>query len=217
MACVKAYVRVFLLFLGLGAVSAFAADAPLDTLLKGVETRYNKAKTLQVLFHEDYTPPGRPKRSESGTLVLRKPLKMRWDYDQPKGKLFVGDGKYLWLYTPADNRAEKMKLKESDDMRAPLAFLLGKLDFEKEFRNIQSKTEGTDTRITAEPKSDNLPYSAVEFVVTADQHIKLVKVTGYDRSIIEFRLDQEKIDLPVDGKVFQFQPPKGVQVVEAEK
>ena len=25
---------------------------------------------------------------------------MRWDYDQPKGKLFVGDGKYLWIYTP---------------------------------------------------------------------------------------------------------------------
>ena len=21
---------------------------------------------------------------------------MRWDYDQPKGKLFVSDGKYLW-------------------------------------------------------------------------------------------------------------------------
>ena len=38
-------------------MSAFAGDAALDTLLKGVETRYNKAKTLQVLFHEDYTPP----------------------------------------------------------------------------------------------------------------------------------------------------------------
>ncbi|MEO8371922.1 MAG: outer membrane lipoprotein carrier protein LolA [Candidatus Solibacter sp.] len=209
--------RVFRLILVVAAVSAFAADAPLDTLLKGVEARYNKAKTLQVLFHEDYTPPGRPKRSESGTLVLRKPLKMRWDYDQPKGKLFVGDGKNLWLYTPADNRAEKMKLKESEDMRAPLAFLLGKLDFDKEFRNIQAKPEGSDTRISAEPKGDNLPYSAVEFVVAADQHIKVVKVTGYDHSIIEFRLDQEKLDIPVDGKVFQFQPPKGVQVVEGEK
>lgn len=216
MACVKGYVRVFLFIIGL-AVSASAADTPLSTLLKGVEARYNKAKTLQVLFHEDYTPPGRAKRSESGTLVLRKPLKMRWDYDQPKGKVFVGDGKYLWLYTPADNRAEKMKLKESDDMRAPLAFLLGKLDFEKEFRNIEAKPEGSDTRITAEPKLDNLPYFAVEFLVAPDQHIKVVKVTGYDRSILEFRLDQEKLDIPVDGKLFQFQPPKGAQVVEAEK
>jgi outer membrane lipoprotein carrier protein len=196
------------------AVPAFAGDAALDALLKGVETRYNKTKTLQVLFHEDYTPPGRAKRSESGTLALRKPGKMRWDYDQPKGKLFVSDGKFLWLYTPDGNRAERMKLKESDDMRAPLAFLLGKLDFQKEFRNLQAKPEGTDMRITAEPKTDNLPYSAVEFVVATDQHIKGVKVTGFDRSILEFRFDQEKVDPPLDGKLFQFQPPKGAQMVE---
>ena len=107
-----------------------------------------------------------------------------------------------------------MKLKESDDMRAPLAFLLGKLDFQKEFRNLQAKPEGTDMRITAEPKTDNLPYSAVEFVVAADQHIKGVKVTGFDRSILEFRFDQEKVDPPLDGKLFQFQPPKGAQMVE---
>jgi len=196
-------------------VSAFAGDAALDALLKRVETRYNQAKTLQVLFHEDYTPPGRAKRTESGTLVLRKPGKMRWDYDQPKGKLFVSDGKYLWLYTPLENRAEKMKLKESDDMRAPLAFLLGKLDFQKEFRNLQAKQEGPDMRITAAPKTDNLPYSAVEFLVAPDQRIKLVKVTGFDHSVLEFRLDEEKVDPPLDAKLFQFQVPKGARLVEA--
>src|SRR5205807_8535487 len=97
--CVKGPVSPLRLMTALLAVSAFAADPALDTLLKGVETRYNKAKTLQVLFHEDYTPQGRPKRSESGTLLLRKPLRMRWDYEQPKGKLIVSDGKFLWLYT----------------------------------------------------------------------------------------------------------------------
>ena len=194
---------------------AFAADAALDPLLKRVEEHYNQTKTLQVLFREDYTPAGRPRRSESGTLFLRKPGKMRWDYDQPKGKLFVSDGKFLWLYTPAENKAEKMKLKESDDMRAPLAFLLGKLDFQKEFRNLQERLEGPDTRITAEPKTDNLPYSAVEFVVTPERRIKVVKVTGFDHSVLEFHLDQEKVDPALDAKLFQFQVPKGAAVVEA--
>ena len=87
MAYVKADVRVYRLLPGLLAVSAFAGDAALDALLKGVETRYNHAKTLQVLFQEDYTPPARPKQTESGTLMLRKPGCMRWDYNQPKGKL----------------------------------------------------------------------------------------------------------------------------------
>ncbi len=206
--------RLFRLLIGLLAVSAFAGDAALDTLLKGVEGRYNKVKTLQVLFHEDYTPPGRPKRSESGTLVLRRPGKMRWDYDQPKGKLFISDGKFLWLYTPVENKAEKMKLKESEDMRAPLAFLLGNLDFQKEFRNLQSKTEGADIRITGDARSENLPYSNVEFLVTPEQRIKVVKVTGYDHSVLEFHLDEEKANLPVDAKLFNFQVPKGAQLVE---
>ena len=194
---------------------ALFADTPLDTLLKGVEGRYNKAKTLQVLFKEEYTPPGHGRRTESGILMLRKPGRMRWDYSQPAGKLFISDGKLLWLYTPADNRVEKMKFQESDDMRAPLAFLLGKLHFDKEFRNLQGKAEGTDTRITAEPKTDNLPYSAVEFVVAPGSRIKEVRVTGFDKSVLHFTFDQERVDPRLDDKLFQFQVPKGAELVEA--
>ena len=194
--------------------ASFAADSQLDTLLKAVETRYNHAKTLQVQFQEVYTPLGRPKRSESGLLMLRKPGKMRWDYSTPKGKQFVSDGKYLWIYTPDDNQAEKLKFQESDDMRAPLAFLLGKLNFSKEFRNLQARPESGGTRILAEPKSENLPYSAVEFVVAPDAHIREVKVTGFDKSTMVFTFDQERVDPPLDNKLFQFQLPKGAELVE---
>jgi len=210
--------------LGVLAVSAFAGDAKLDGLLKGVETRYNRAKTLQVLFHEEYTPPGPgggpARRSESGRLMLQKPGRMRWDYSQPQGKLFISDGKFMWLYIPAGPsghpRAEKMKVQESDDMRAPLAFLLGKLNFQKEFRNLQARPEGAGagTRITAEPKTDNLPYSAVEFVVTAQNRIREVKVTEFDHSILDFTFEEESLNPPLDGKLFQFQAPPGAEVVE---
>ena len=196
------------------AVSAFAGDASLDLLLRGVENRYNKAKTLQVLFQEDYTPLGRPRRTESGRLLLRKPGKMRWDYNQPAGKLFVSDGKFLWLYTPAEHRAEKMKLQESDDMRAPLAFLLGKLNFDKEFRNIQANPQGNGQVITAEPKTDNLPYSAVEFAVDKESRILRVKVTQFDRSILEFRFDNEILNPALEPKWFEFQVPKGAELVQ---
>ena len=198
-------------------MSGFAADAGLSTLLDKVERRYNQAKTLEVLFIESYTPPGKAPRTESGKLLLRKPGRMRWDYQQPKGKLFVSDGKNLWLYTPLDNRAEKMKLQESEDMRAPLAFLLGKLNFEKEFRNLQAWPEGGGTRIAAEPKTDNLPYSAVEFLVTPDFRIREVKVTGFDQSILAFAFDQEKMDPPLSAGVFQFQLPPGAKLTEGDQ
>ena len=199
------------------AVSGFAADAGLSSLLGKLENRYNKVKTLEVLFIETYTPPGKAPRTESGKLLLRKPGRMRWDYEQPKGKLFVSDGKSLWLYTPADNRAEKMKLQESEDMRAPLAFLLGRLNFDKDFRNLQARPDAAGTRITAEPKTDNLPYTAVEFVVAPDYQIREVKVTGFDNSILAFAFDREKVGPPFDAKLFQFKAPPGAQVVEAEQ
>ena len=194
---------------------AFGADDPLSGLLKGVEQRYNKAKTLQVLFKEVYTPPGKPRRSESGILMLRKPGKMRWQYSQPAGKLFISDGKWLWLYSPQENRAEKMKFKETDDLRAPLAFLLGKLDFDKEFSNLRGHKEGNGMRIEAEPKTDTLPYSAVEFLIGPDSTIQEVKVTTFDKAILHFYFEQERMNPALDSKLFGYQPPKGVEVVEA--
>jgi outer membrane lipoprotein carrier protein len=198
-------------------VSAFAADPQLSSLLATVEARYNHAKTLQVLFQEQYTRQGEPHRAEGGRLQLRKPGKMRWDYAEPQGKLFVCDGKYLYLYTPADNRAERMKLKETDDMRAPLAFLLGKLHFEREFRNLQAEKSGGGWRIKAEPKTDDLPYRAVEFQVAQDGRIEEVKVTGYDQAILDFHFDQEKVDPPLSAALFQFQLPPGAQLTEEEQ
>src|SRR5260370_4450725 len=141
----SAYVSIFvtrLLVVCLAAVSAFAADPLLDQALKGLQDRYNHAKTLQISFNETYTVQGRPHQSESGPLTLRKPGRMRWDYTVPSGKLFLSDGKDVYLYTPDAKRVERMRLKETDDMRAPLAFLLGKLDFGREFRDITMKSDG---------------------------------------------------------------------------
>jgi outer membrane lipoprotein carrier protein len=213
--CVKGIVRVFRLSIGLLAVWAFAADAPLADRLRDVENRYNSAKSLQVLFTEQYTPKGRMQVTDSGVILLRKPLRMRWDYMQPKGKLLVCDGKYFWLYNPAENTVEQTPVRESDDMRLPFAFLLGKLHFEKEFKNIQSHAEGFDLRITAEPKSDDLPYSSVEFVVAPDSHIKSVRVTNFDNSVLSCTFDQERMDPPVSAKAFQFEMPKGAELVKS--
>lgn len=206
-----------MLLCALIALPAFAADAGLDRLLDRVEEHYNQAKTLQVSFIEQYTPPGSIRRTESGVLMLRKPGRMRGEYSLPKGKLFISDGKVFWLYTPADNRVAKMPLKASEDMRAPLAFLLGKLNFSKEFRNLRQQPEGASTRVFAEPKGEELPYSSVEFLVSSENRISELKVTGFDRSILDFVFTDEKVDPPLDSKLFQFQVPAGAVVEETEQ
>jgi outer membrane lipoprotein carrier protein len=197
-----------------GAALAVAADrSPTQHVLREVERRYNRAETLQVGFSETYSGPSRVARTEQGTLYLRKPGRMRWDYTSPAGKLFISDGKNLYLYVPGSN-PEKMNLKETEDMRAPLAFLLGKLNFEKEFQNIEVKPEGADTLITAEPKSGNLPYSKAEFVVSPTFEIRKLRIHNLDQSVLDFAFDSEKMNPPLTNSLFQFRAPPGTKMVD---
>jgi outer membrane lipoprotein carrier protein len=129
--------------------AARAADTvDINRTLQGIEDRYNHTQTLQLGFTETYRAQGRV-RVEKGELFLRKPGRMRWQYTAPAGKLFVSDGKFIYSYTPQENRAEKMKMKEADDLRAPLAFLLGKLHFTDDFREFRAHPEDGGVSITA--------------------------------------------------------------------
>ena len=204
------------LWASLACLPICAAQADLNALLKGVELRYNRAKTLQVHFVESYTVQGRARKSESGQLTLRKPGRMRWDYSTPTGKLFVSDGKDVYLYTPDAHRVERTKLKASDDMRAPLAFLLGKLDFAKDFRDFDLKTEGANFLLTAKAKSDKFPYEQIQMLVTPDYEIERLTISLQDMSLLTFQLDGEKVNPPVDDALFKFQMPAGATLVDAE-
>jgi outer membrane lipoprotein carrier protein len=192
-----------------------AAPQATDALLQTIENRYNRTQSLKLDFSESYAGMKRPVQKDSGVLFLRKPGRMRWEYTAPAGKVFISDGKDVILYTPDDRRAQKSKLKESEDMRAPLAFLLGKLDFKKEFKSFQTRVEGDDSWIVAEPKSENLAYSKVEFLATPDGQIHRVRITGQDQSTLDFTFTNEQLNAPVAPALFTFHPPPGVQVVEA--
>src|SRR6185437_5283464 len=195
----------------LAIVPAMAADSDISHILKGIENRYNHARTLRVSFSESYALPGRSRRTESGELFLRKPGKMRWQYTDPAGKLFISDGKFIYSYTPDTNRAEKSKVKETQDMRLPLAFLLGRLDFKKDFREFDAKPEGENTFITALPKSNDLQYRKVAFLVAPDYRIRRLIVTGQDHSVLEFTFTGETINPPVNDAMFKFVPPPGAE------
>ena len=102
-------------------------------------------------------------------------------------------------------------------MRAPLAFLLGKLDFHKDFQSFEARNEGGDSWIAARPRSQNLPYTQVEFLAGPDGQIHKVRVTNQDQSKLQFSFSNEQLNAPVAANLFVFHPPVGVAIVEAEK
>src|SRR5215813_12850041 len=108
----------------------------------GVDDHYNHLRSLQTDFTEIYKGDGL-ERTESGTLWLKKPRKMRWEYRSPKGKLFVSDGKAVWFYLPGERQVRKTNPKQLDDLRSPLAFLLGKTKLEKELQALSKAVDVT--------------------------------------------------------------------------
>lgn len=173
-----------------------------------VERYYNSAKTLEARFEQRHKAGGR-ERVETGRLTLRKPGRMRWDYSD--GKVFLADGKRVWFYQPAAGRAEYSDLKESEDLRAPLAFLLGRLDFAKLFGTTRREGE----EIVALAKSEKLPYREVRFVAAVDGSIERVTVMGQDASVMEFRFLDQRKNVSLSDDLFRFSPPAGVEVVAA--
>jgi len=196
--------------------SVAPAQNRMDVLdvLAGVEKRYNSVKTLQSNFTQVYRANGRTRARESGTLYLSKPGKMRWDYTDPEGKLFVTDNEYSYVYYPEDGLAEREKIKETEDIRIPLAFLLGRLNFRKDFSRFVSKFEGQDVRINATPTNDKLLFTEIEMLVAPDSSLKEVKITGQDFSTIDFAFTNERIGIRLQDSLFTFTLPPGAEYVD---
>jgi outer membrane lipoprotein carrier protein len=191
------------------------AAEPVDDLIARMQKHYNSARTLSLQFEESYSILGHARPPEAGTLTLRKQGKMRWEYTRPSGKLFISDGKNVFLYTPADNRVEKIPLKDTEDMRAPMAFLLGHLDMKKEFRDFRSQERPDGTWIEAAAKNDHVPYLKVEMLLQANGTVERLKIFGRDQSELSFKFTNEKVDPAVPDGLFHFEIPPGAEVVDS--
>ncbi len=211
----RGVIRLSCVFLWLGSSLLFA-DSNVDQLIQKVQKRYNGAQTLAVNFVENYSVVGHPRPPESGRLTLRKVGKMRWDYTQPKGKVFVSDGKNVFLYTARDNRVEKIPLKDTEDMRAPLGFLLGRLDMKKEFGDFELRSgEAGGTWLDASARNDRVPYAKVDMLIEPDGSIRQLKVLGRDESVMTFSFTDEQLNAPAPNDLFHFAIPAGAEVVDA--
>src|SRR5215470_17638074 len=129
---------LLLAFLFFNALAVGAQSAELDRMINGLQSKYNKISTLSADFSQVHTSRDqRDERRESGRLLLKKPGRMKWDYTAPEEKHFISDGKWLYEYVPAEKSVTRSSIKETGDMRAPFAFLLGQGNLRSEFRRIE--------------------------------------------------------------------------------
>jgi outer membrane lipoprotein carrier protein len=196
--------------------SVWAEDV--KTVAAAVDAHYNHLRTLQAEFTEVYRGSGID-RTETGTLWLKKPGKMRWEYRSPREKLFVSDGKDAWFYVPEDRQARKSAAKKLDDIRSPLAFLLGKTKLEKELRGLSlapdsAAMQSGNVVLRGVPQGMEDRVSEVLLEVTPDHQIARIVIQEVDGGATEYRFGEMKEDVAIGDRRFQFQPPAGTETVD---
>jgi len=199
------------------AATPMAAQADVHAVADKVDQRYNHMQTLEAQFAESYSGAGMT-RKESGTLLLKKPGRMRWDYDEPHPKMFLTDGSTAWFYVPGEKQVRRTPVKQVEDLRSPLRYLLGKSKLEKEFVGLTIVTDakpvnGGDIVLRGEPKGIEERVSETLLEVTPDGMITRIVVEGTDGSVTEFRFLQQKENVQIADTRFKFVPPPGVEVV----
>jgi len=184
------------------------------TLAQRADKHYNHLHSLKAEFSQSYDGMG-VKRTESGTLLLEKPGRARWDYSSPPGKIFLLDGKYAWFYAPGDAHVQRMKAKDLDDLRSPLRFLLGHTQLEKEFDQLTlALTANGEYTLTGQPKGDENRVARVALTVKPDGTITAIDIEETDGAMTRFTFTGEVGNAPMPANTFKFVPPAGIPVVD---
>ncbi len=194
-----------------------AAQTDVHALAAKVDQRYDHMHTLQARFTETYSGVGMS-RTESGTLLLKKPGRMRWNYDQPRPKLFLTDGDTAWFYVPGEHQARRIPVKQLDDLRSPLRLMLGKTKLEKEMEGLslapdQKPVVAGDIVLRGVPKGmrDRVEQTLLE--IAPDGLIVRIVIQELDGSETDFRFLQQQENVEIADTQFRFIPPPGVEVV----
>jgi outer membrane lipoprotein carrier protein len=200
--------------------TAHAAAPDVHAVAQAVDEHYNQLRSLEAEFTETYRGAGMD-RMESGTLWLKKPGKMRWEYRSPRDKLFLSDGKDAWFYVPGDKQARKTPVRKLEDLRSPLGFLLGKTKLEKELQVLGfapdvAPLEPGNLVLRGVPRALGDRVSQVLLEIDPQKQIVRIQVDEVDGSTTEYRFRNQKEGVAIDDRQFRFEPPPGVETIDGE-
>jgi outer membrane lipoprotein carrier protein len=189
------------------------AQAPSATALAAkVDAHYNHLHSLTARFTERYRGMGID-RTETGTLTLSKPGRMRWAYDAPSGKIFVLDGKFAVSYTPGDSQALRTPAKQLDDLRSPLRFLLGHTEIAKELSGLTLTLVSDGYTLSGVPKGMQQTVQSIGLTVDAAGQILGMRIVQTDGAETIFGFSEIRENVATPDSEFQFTPPPGVTII----
>jgi outer membrane lipoprotein carrier protein len=196
-----------------------AADNAAE-LAQSLQRKYDTIRDFSADFVHTYQGgPLHKKITERGRVLIKKPGKMRWDYQSPEKKLFVSDGVTIYSYTPEDKQVIVNTVPKDDSGgAASILFLAGKgnlvRDFSASIAEVPAGSPAGSEALKLVPKTAQPDYDSLLLVVDR-QTLGLRALVTFDaeggQSAIAFANLKENVN-PAD-KEFAFNIPRGVDVI----
>jgi outer membrane lipoprotein carrier protein len=206
---------------GAQAQTQSQAESP-EALAKRLQARYDAIKDFTADFTQTYEGGVlRRKTTEAGTLLIKKPGRMRWEYKTPEEKLFVADGRKMYAWVPADRQVTVTALPSDDAPATPILFLLGRGQLARDF-TVSTATgvpgaPADSVALTLTPKAAVPDYERLTLVVdraTLGLRMLVARDGQGGTSTFVFTKLRENVGLP-DAR-FSFTIPRGADVVAQE-
>lgn len=202
----------------LPAVLAAQARTPATEVARALQQKYDGVKDFTADFTHTYEGGVLKRKStERGTVQIKKPGRMRWEYLAPEKKTFVSDGRMIYSYVPADKQVIASAMPADDEATTSVLFLAGKGNLSRDF-DVSYAESGAADRIALRlnPRRKQRDYDWL-MVVVDRASLQIRALTAADqqggRSTFEFRNYRENTGL--SDNAFTFKIPKGADVIKS--
>lgn len=201
------------------AVVLAAAQAPAlppaQEVAAALQKKYDTIRDFTADFvHESEGGLLRKKQIERGVVQVKKPGKMRWDYKSPEPKVFVSDGRRIYLHVPADNQVIVSPVPSEDQATTAVLFLVGKGNLTRDFNVSYAEGARADTyALRLQPKVPETDYDWLQVVVDR-KTLQIRSLTAADREggRSSFQFTNFKENVGLSDKTFAFKIPRGADV-----
>jgi outer membrane lipoprotein carrier protein len=203
-----------LLLLWLPTGSAFALDS--IAIVDAIQKQYDATHTFQAHFiQKSYLKIlGQSQRAE-GSVLIKKPGKMKWDYNAPDRQILVSNDEGLWLYLPDEKQVTKMKVQSIYSSNTPALFLAGQGKLTESF-TIGKVTEERGLYTAVLIPRDKMQNLSKMVLLADKKNFQIVGSRVYDNlgNKTEMLFSDIRINPKLDKKLFQFKVPKGVELID---
>jgi outer membrane lipoprotein carrier protein len=203
---------VALLLVCLPVVNAYATSAT-DRLLDF----FNNVQSMQAEFTQTVSAQGfADKDTSKGLFRLLRPGKFRWDYEQPYQQHIIADGNKLWVY---DVDMDQVIVKPLNLVlgQTPAVLLSGTASLTDRFdiQDLTGRSEQGLAWVQLMPKDSESSYEKL-LLGFSEENIQAMELVDNFGQVTVLQFSNLQRNLKIDPKIFQFQPPPGVDVIGEE-